>query len=437
MDERESPRSGWPGMTNKRLFVAAALLLLTGACTPPQITSDARPAAVGVGVCHWVAEDGLPGEVDWGTETTTSVHWKTIQPEQGVFNSGPLDKYVRARQGGRVELWLAIQTVGADMNGEPKAPQWLIDQGAVWHTGTCSKGGMFAPWDPVYLEYLPTMLQAINAHIVAQDADYRATIGGVVIMSGGLHGEYQLYSCGMYDALRTYYGYESTWQFNDDYYNAVRNIVRIYASAFPDLPLMLQVGTPPDDHAIINWFVREYRERAYVKWAGWAPDNVGDGRDHIRREANERYGTLFRFYRINANIPAHFGFEPGHPVQEWLGPEQYLNAMQWALDAELSYVCFQAGDTLWSAFALPEWAAFDAQLEANAAGITPTPTLTPIATMTSTATPTATVTPTPSPTITPTATATPTSVPTATAAVIRWLCEFDTTTLELVCKPVP
>lgn len=62
---------------------------------------------------------------------------------------------------------------------------------------------------------------------------------------------------------------------------------------------------------------------------------------------------------------------------------------------------------------------------------TPTPTKTPVPTATRTLVPTITAT------STATATVTPTPSPTPTHVVIRWLCEFNMTTLELVCKPVP
>lgn len=426
----------------RALSVALVALVICG-CTPPALHAPAavsHPAAAGVGVCHWIAREGLPDEVDFGTETTVAVHWRNLEPLPGVYNWGAFDEYVRQREGGPVGLWLAVQTVDAGMDGQPKAPRWLMEMGAVWHTGACSKGGMFAPWDGIYVERLRLFLTAVNAHIMGQPAAYRGAIAGIVIMSGGMYGEYQLGSCNMYEALQAYYGYERSWEFDDDYYNAVRDVVRVYAEAFPTWPLMLQVGTPPNDHAVINWFVRQYRERAYVKWAGWGPDNVGDGKDDVRREANERYGTLFRFYRINANIPAHFGFEPGHPVQEWLGPAQYLSAMRAAVEAGVSYVCFQAGTTLWMAYDQPWFTVFDAELEANAAGSTSTPTALPTATVaarptgtltpTITGTPTSTRTRTATPTLTPIASPTPTSMskrtPTATAEMI-WLCE---------CKPV-
>ena len=435
----------------KRMTLTLLSFVLITSCTPP-IMPDLEPSlqdaipASGIGVCHWVQADGLPDAVDWGTETTTAVHWGKLELREGVRDWALLDEYVLARQGGDVGLWLALQTVDAGMDGLPKAPMWLVEAGAVWHQGTCSKGGMFAPFDPVYRAHLGRFLRAVNEHVRAQDAEYQAAIAGVVIMSGGVYGEYQLGSCSMYEALRGHYGYETTWEFDNAYYAAVQDIVQVYADAFPAYPLMLQVGGPPNDRAIINWFVREYGERAYVKWAGWAPTNVGDGRDEVRREANEEYGRIARFYQRNG-VAAHFGWEPGHPVQEWLGPEQYADAVGYAERAKLSFVCFQAGKTLWDAYDQPWFAAFDAELEANARRATPTPWATrtavvPTRTATPTLTHTATPTTTPTETVAPTRTATVTPTPTDTpmplpSPALEWICELRCRQVTVTPTPAP
>ena len=357
---------------------APLLILLVTACQPSNATwlcecTEAPgpttlatgPAASGVGACHWMSA-GIHDDVGWGYDTTTPFHWRTLEPSPGVYNLTPLDDFINSHPG----AWLSVQTVGVNMDGNPKAPDWLMGMGAVWHTGTCSKDGLLAPWDEVYVERLAMLLEAVNTHA--------SGFGGVVIMSGGMYGEYQLWSCGMYDALRSYYGYAG---FDDDYYRAVQNIVRIYADAFPNMPLMLQVGTPPNDYAILDWFVQEYRERAYVKWAGLDPDNVGDGKDEVRRDANARYGTLYRSYQ---QTPAHFGFEPGHPVTyqdssgNWVN-ERFYNVFEWALDAGAEFMCFQGIDALPALMHVPGWQEFDAALEGVVPMPTPLPTMTVIA----------------------------------------------------------
>ena len=413
------------------------LLLLVTACQPSNTAwlcecRDANPvvevavtlpAASGVGVCHWIAPDGLPAEVGWGYETTTAVHWKTLEPQRDVFDFGLLDGYVQARPG--VKLWLAIQTVGAGIDGQPKAPQWLIDEGAVWHTAGCSNHyGVFAVWDAVYLRRLEVLLAAVNEHISSQDAAYQEAIGGIVMMTGGAYGEAHLYqwheTCNLEKAIRDYYGLGHTdEQFDDAWSESVLRILDRYMEAFPDWPIMVQLGWPVVDEPLLWYGWNRYGGRLYAKWQGWAPTNVGDGKDGVRQDGNEYYGNLFRGYYGML----HYGFEPGHPVQEWLGPAQYLNAMQWALDAKASFACFQAGETLEAAQALDEWAAFDAELEANAAGVVPTAT--PMPMETPGPTPTITASPTrPTITTTPVSPApTATAIPTLTPKPDTWLCD--------------
>lgn len=404
-------------------------LLALHSCTSPPEQAQPQPetlytptplAAAGIGVCHWVAHEGLPSEVDFGTETTTIIHWKTLEPERDVYNWGPLDEYVLARQGSTAHPWLGIQTYGADLNGLPKAPQWVMDEGATWHTAGCGNHkAMFAPWDKVYLRRLTLLLTAVNDHIAAQPTAYQDTIAGIVMMSGGVYGETHLYewseTCNLEDAIRDYYNLGLTdQQFNDAYSESVLRLLDLYMAAFDERwPIMIQLGRPSTDEWLLPYGVAAYPNRLYAKWAGLAPTNVGDGKDDKRQRANEYYTALFQVY--GSTIPC--GFEPGHPTQEWLGPDQYLNAMHWARNA--SFVCFQAGTTLRTAYDLPQWAAFDAQLEANAAALTaPTPT------RTTTPTCTPVLTPTPTPASTATTRPTPTHTP---DPVIILHCE---------CRPV-
>ena len=381
---------------------------------------ETRAAAAGVGVCHWIAPDGLPDGVNWGTETTRVTHWGELEPWPDVYYWDALDGYVRARQGDGVGVWLAIQTMGAGVDGEPKAPQWLFDQGAVWHTAGCgNERGVFANWDPVYLRRLEVLLSVVNDHISAQDAEYQNTIAGIVMMAGGPYGETHLYEwdeeCSLEMAIRDYYELRLTdAQFDDAYGESVVRILDRYMTAFDERwPVMVQLGRPSVDEPLLWYGWNRYGGRLYAKWQGWAPTNVGDGRDAVRQRGNEYYGALFRGYQGLI----HCGFEPGHPVEEWLGPEQYLNAMGWAVAAEVSFVCLQAGETLLAGYALETWAAFDAELEANAARRAtstpmPTQTGTPTPRSTETRTPTPTSTHLPTPTSTPTRTYTPTSTPT-------------------------
>ena len=306
---------------------------------------------MGIGACHWIPASGMPDNVGWGYETTTPLHVRTLWPELGRFDWKPLDDYVGARSG--VKLWLAFQTAGMDVYGNPKIPQWWIDEGIIWHTGTCGNGnGMVAPWDELYQQRLATFLLAAGQHI--REQSYFDRIGGVTISSGGMYGEYQLWSCGMYDTLK------ASGMTDTVYLNSVKEVVLSYNRAFPDLPLMLKVGTPPDDRPIAEWFVRAYNDRAFVLWCGLDPDNIGDGLDSIRRSANWRY--LDTYEELSRNSNAHFGFELGHPP--YAGIAQYDNVLWWARQSSAaSFMCVQGGAVMNAASKSAYWALTDRQLE--------------------------------------------------------------------------
>lgn len=396
--------------------IAFIAILLIVACQPPLARVVQVPSVYGVGVCHWVPLAKPHDAISWGYETTPPVHWAWLEREKGQFNFSLLDAYVGDRLNSGMKIWLSIQTVGVGADGKRKAPQWLFDEGAVWIGGVCSKDGMIPPWDPVYRERLPILLEAINAHIAGWDEAHRNVVAGIIAMSGGMYGEMQVSSCGAKAAMKAYYDLDEA-QFNARYGDAIAEIADFYFAAFPDLGIMWQVGynvTETDaalEQDVVDYLVMLYSDRLFVKWAGLDPTC---GLDWQRR-ANQHYQDMFK--RLS-DTGIRVGYEP-KGVWKYQTPigsgnwdaVKFEEVFGWAEDA--SFMCFPPA-MLSALLDVPGWQAFDAVLEANA------PTM-----------PAATVTPMPLPTKTPTLT------PTPTPAVIRWMCEFDTVTLELVCKPVP
>jgi len=326
------------------------------------------PRAAGLGICHYTP-DGAPPEFGWAYETTLGrgLFWREVEPQPGQFDFSLLDAFIGQRVGKGMTIWLAFQTVGADVqSGAPKVPIWLFEQGALWHTGTCDdSGGLFAPWDPVYIERLGLLLRAINDHLAEQDQAYQETIGGIVMMSGGMYGETQLHSCGMSAHLRSAYGLGQA-DLEQRFLAAAQGLVDLYAQSFPDRPIMLQLGWPAVDEALLDHAVRTASDRLYIKWNGLDPDNVGNGQDAVRRDNNELYTALF------GSLPAgvHAGFEVGHPdlLQgedgQW-SEERLGNLMEWALRGRAHFLCLQS--PAWQGLlTAPGWQQLDAELEANA-----------------------------------------------------------------------
>ena len=372
----------------KRFVLAVLVLIVVSGCTPPALITtsvSSTPGICGVGVCHYVP----PSSHDaWGYETTTAFHARGIEPEQGVFDFSGIDLYLTERHGNGVDLWPAPQTVGmvggGVDKGKPKAPDWLIEAGAVWHRGTCTSGeGIIAPWDPVYLEWLPGFLGAVSDHLAAHP--YSDDVKGIVLMSGGLYGEMQLWSCGMAEGLRRYYAINDA-ELNRRYEAGIRQVVDIYAAAFPDLPLILQVGYSATmaqgavERAVIEYAVTHYPGRFALKWNGMDPGASGLG----------HYQTLFAEYAARG---VQVGFEAGHPetykTSSAYDPKKFAETWAVALAAGASFTCYQ-GELLTAFWTMPGAAQFDADLRANAGeDVPPTPTAAP----TRTATPTATSAP--------------------------------------------
>jgi hypothetical protein len=293
-----------------------------------------EPAAAGIGACHW-ASTGLPDDIGWAYDTTTPVHWRTLEPAPGSYDFAPMDALVRAHVGSGRRLWLSVQTVGYGVDGQPKAPAWVSGMGARWLTGSCSKDGMFTPWDGIYQQRLSLLLQAVNDHIAQQDAAYRQTLGGIVMMSGGMYGETQLWSCNMETTLKAAYGLTDA-QLNNQYVAATRAIVDIYADAMPDMPLMLQVGRTQTDAALVTYAKQRIGPRLHVKWNGLDPTNQGDGFDHIRESNNCWYQALFGLHCTDIAC----GYELGHP-QTWWSALQWTNLWDWTLQSQVRFLCIQ------------------------------------------------------------------------------------------------
>ena len=345
------------------------ILLLIAACTPKYIARQVIPP-YGVGICHSVPATKPHDAIGWAYSTTPDVHWAELEPEKDQFDFSLLDAFVDARLNSGMQVWLSIQTVGVGINGERKAPMWLFEEGAVWIDGTCANDGMVPPWDGVYRERLPILLEAVNAHIAGWDAEHRNVIAGIIAMSGGPYGEMQVSSCGAKEAMKARYGLSDA-QFNVLYGDAVRGLADIYSLAFPGMNTMWQVGyvtTNADvavEQAVVDYLTPLFGDRLFIKWAGLDP--VG-GLDWQRR-ANEHYQAMFRELGNNG---VRVGFEPAQPNRYktdgvW-DTAKFEEVFAIAEDSGASFMCFQQA-MLPGLFDVPGWLAFDAALEANAWGV--------------------------------------------------------------------
>jgi len=340
----------------------------------------------GIGVCHQAVK--MDNIINWSYETTQALLWKSLEPQPGVYNFSYLDNLINSYQGQGVKIWLSIQTVA----GNHAPPLWVEGLGAKWFSIPRSDGkdhGLFAPWDQVYLERLEKLLVAINNHLESQSQAYQDTVGGIMMMSGGMYGEMQLWS-GSAEAILAeslHLNPENNSDllvFRQAYYRAVLNLTDLYLSVFRSWPVALQLGynfqfthpqngkVMPVDQAVVEAKVPQYPGRLFLKFNGLDPTNVGDGLDGVRERAADYYSGLFSTYASQTQV----GFEIGHPwffgnppTQNafWTSefrydPARFENIFAIAKRAKASFVCFQP-EMIEGLKQTPSWRNFDLDLE--------------------------------------------------------------------------
>ncbi len=371
----------------------------------PTVSPPEGPPIGGIGACHWVPSFiSEAGMINWGYETSLGrgVFWRELEPSPDQFDFRTLNSFINSFSGTGAKIWLAIQTSDSDLYNQRKAPLWLDSLGAKWFA--CQKSrdiGIFAPWDEVYLWRLRNLLERVNGHIQSQSAEYKKTIGGIIMNSGGFYGEMQLWSgndCQIKDRLKEDLasrigGSVDEQKFNEEYYKAISKLVEIYMSALADMPVAIQLGyntlfIKPGgsqkrvDEAVVEDKVSQYGRRLILKWNGLDPTNVGDSQDDIRERQNSYYRDLFLRFKDQTQV----GYEAGHPElyqnPVWSGnwdENRFRNVFSWALSSKASFVCFQPSsdpkrDILTAVQQIPGWTSFDQALEANLGNL---PTVTP------------------------------------------------------------
>ena len=369
--------------------------------TGPQVTTQGQPAGIpgwppspdwspeplsplvlakapikGVGVCHAVMQTG--GKIDWAYETSLGrgVFWRELEPSPGEYYFGGLDQLINQYKGQDVKIWLAIQTVSADLEARPKAPDWMM---ANWITADC-KHGIFAPWDQHYQDRLYLLLKAVNDHISSQPQDYQEAVGGIMMMSGGMFGEMQLWTCNMEQKLMQTLGLNpnnpaQVLSFREKYYQAVLTLADIYVEAFPNLPIALQLGYNSEfyhpetkekinlDWAVSREVISKYKNHFILKFNGLAPTNFeADGLNQVRTRQNNYYKDLFNAFSNQTQV----GYETKNP-NLFTKDEHFYNVFNWALDSSASFTCFQGGELINQLKKVQGWEKFDYDLEKNIA----------------------------------------------------------------------
>ncbi len=276
----------------------------------------------GLGQCHWLDPDLLSSpSVTWAYDASESISgWSTIEPEEGVFNWGPLDAEIaKARSLGK-RIWIELHTT------EGHTPQWARDAG-VELVG--SRGGTPLPWNETYQRLLRRAIHAMAARYDGQPG-----IDAVNVMAGGCYGEMTICAANFDQRAWEDAGYT-----DQRFLEAVKQIVDIYLEdeytwedgskthGFQKTPVVLQLGaglyghTRPVIEPVIQYLMPKYGMRVWLKYNGW-------GGGFEMRWVYQDYDTITRV-----------GYEPAGNSPDFLDNPGYY--IEQALNHHSSYVCLQ------------------------------------------------------------------------------------------------
>jgi hypothetical protein len=296
---------------------------------PPFRADPALPATIvlnpgqGLGQCHWLDPQILTVPyVGWAYDASpTASGWASVEPQNGVFNWGPLDAEIaKARNLGK-RVWIQLLTT------EGLTPQWAQAAGVVL---VGSRGGTPVPWNEMYQRLLRGAVHAMAARY-----DEDPTVDAVNIMAGGCYGEMTI--CAP-DADRD--AWERAGYTNDNFIAAVKQIIDIYLDqdyqwedgshthGFLKKPVVLQLGAGLYGHTtvvvapVVEYAISTYGMRVWLKYNGY-----GGGFD---------MGWLYRQYEAATRV----GYEPAGNSPDFLrNPKKYV---QLALEQHASYLCLQS-----------------------------------------------------------------------------------------------
>jgi len=286
---------------------------------PPQIVLNAEQ---GLGQCHWLDSTILSTpDVGWAYDASeASSGWKTIEPQDGIFNWALLDAQVGKARNLEKRIWLELLTT------EGQTPQWARDAGV---SVIGSRGGTPAPWNETYQGLLRRAVHAMAARY-----DDNPTVDAINLMAGGCYGEMVICAPRVDRRIWEQAGYT-----DERFIEAVKRIIDIYleeeyvwedgskSHGFLQTPVVLQVGSGLYGHTtavirpVVEYAMSKYGMRVWLKYNGW-----GGSYD---------MGWLYQDYDTVTRV----GYEPAGNSLDFLNrPKEYVRT---ALEQHASYVCLQ------------------------------------------------------------------------------------------------
>jgi Beta-galactosidase len=185
--------------------------------------------------------------------------WKTIEPQEGQYNWGPIDKAIEiTTKAGKKVMLRVVPGINT--------PEWVYQAGArpfefssdhLAHGESFSKNlTMPIPWDEIYLAKWENFVRAFGQRYSGNSHIYSIQMAG-----GGLIAEMNLPKV------------KEKWQqvgYSDEKLVAAwKRIIDAYQRAFPDIPTNLNVNEPlPQSHVlgpVVAYVLATYPHKVYLQ----------------------------------------------------------------------------------------------------------------------------------------------------------------------------
>ncbi|MCL4374612.1 beta-galactosidase, partial [Patescibacteria group bacterium] len=337
----------------------------------------------GIGECHTLANVSN-ANVQW-TYPSSELFWSRLEPQEGKYDFSSVDQQIAAARAQHKKIWLQVLVSNPDSPSQyPSVPQWAIDKGMRVYNQ-----GVPVQWDPQYLAYHEKILQALAQRY--EKPEYADVIEAVLIQGGGNYGEMYLgpkYCYGdsnipsgavadvldpnnfwVKEMARTVLGSpdrsgeiakinNSQLVFDNDYIQAVKNIVDIYGRSFHTYPFVIQVGTGLSCQArvqeeVARYGVDKYGYRFWLKanfWGSFTGLGTGDANviDPFFSQYRGRTVITYEVGHPSFFCAAGDGYQTGGCADccRWNTHEEAVrhnaNAINLAINSGATAICFQS-----------------------------------------------------------------------------------------------
>ena len=335
------------------LLLSVAIVFFTANIFSTSVYS-ATDLSCGIGDAHYLGTGFQSYNTTHGYTDDNNIAWAAVEPTEGNLNTTQFDKDIALAQSKGKKIFLMVSSSERNPDIRDSLPSWLLDQGVQTFKDTCGESSteMVAVWDPLFVEKFTSLLNRLG-----DKYNGNPSIDGVIMMGGGYWGESLIGSkcagyetgctpdvlnpsCPAVQSMANVFSYTASqiasysdcnmhpcpggtqcgtikygsacYMFDDIFIASIEKLITIYVDAFPDEPIIFQVGpgmsgTGRTWKEIATWANTNYGSRVMLKWNGLgAVDPYFDNFENL-----SSYGTVA-------------GYEVGH--QDWFSKTKFRAA---------------------------------------------------------------------------------------------------------------